>query len=118
MCNAAERSFWTSPNHPPDLGLANERNEAAISFWAALKPERASPSARSQRIETKAVPIRYVAELVGDDIDSERAALGRRCTLSNATLVRSTFEKSALQRCRMGNTIVARLALSPSTPRA
>jgi hypothetical protein len=21
MCNAAERSFWTSPDHPPDLGI-------------------------------------------------------------------------------------------------
>jgi hypothetical protein len=30
----------------------------------------------------------------------------------------SETEEPALQRCSMGNTIVARLALSPSTPRA
>jgi hypothetical protein len=40
---------------------------------AALKAERASLAAQSRRIETEATPIRYVAELVGADIDSERA---------------------------------------------
>jgi hypothetical protein len=38
---------------------------------AALKAERASLEGR--RIETEAAPIRYVAELVGADTDSERA---------------------------------------------
>ena len=51
-------------------GLASERNEAAGTFLAALKAERASLAAQSRRIETEAAPIRYVAELVGADTDS------------------------------------------------
>ena len=39
----------------------------------ALKVERASLTAKSRQIETEAAPIRYVAELVGADTDSERA---------------------------------------------
>lgn len=38
-----------------------------------IKAERASLAAKSRRIETEAVPIRYVAELVGGEADSERA---------------------------------------------
>src|SRR5262249_32605297 len=53
-------------------GLAGERNEAAGTL-AALKAERASLAAPSRRIETEAAPIRYVAELIGADADSERA---------------------------------------------
>jgi hypothetical protein len=52
--------------------LANERNEAAGTL-AALKAERAGTAARARQIETEAAPIRYVAELVGADTDSERA---------------------------------------------
>jgi hypothetical protein len=37
------------------------------------KAERASLAAQSRRIETEAAPIRYVAELVGTDTDSEHA---------------------------------------------
>jgi hypothetical protein len=40
---------------------------------AALKAERASLAAQGRRIETEAAPIRYVAELLGTDTDSERA---------------------------------------------
>ncbi len=40
---------------------------------SALKAERASLAAQSRRIETEAAPIRYVAELIGADTDSERA---------------------------------------------
>jgi hypothetical protein len=40
---------------------------------ATLKAERASLAAQGRRIETEASPIRYVAELVGADTDSERA---------------------------------------------
>jgi hypothetical protein len=39
----------------------------------ALKAERASLATQSRRIETEAAPIRYVAELLGTDTDSERA---------------------------------------------
>jgi hypothetical protein len=53
-------------------GLASERNDAAGTL-AALKAERASLAAQSRRIETEAGPIRYVAELIGADADSERA---------------------------------------------
>jgi hypothetical protein len=52
--------------------LADERNREA-GVLAALKAERASVAAQGRRIETEATPIRYVAELVGADTDSERA---------------------------------------------
>jgi hypothetical protein len=39
----------------------------------ALKAERASLAAQSRRIEAEAAPIRYVAELIGTDTDSQRA---------------------------------------------
>ncbi len=52
--------------------LAGERNEAA-GARPPLKAERASLAAQSRRIETEAAPIRYVAELLGTDTDSERA---------------------------------------------
>jgi hypothetical protein len=38
--------------------------------------ERAPLAAQSRRIETEAVPIRYVAELVGAGMESERAVSG------------------------------------------
>jgi hypothetical protein len=40
---------------------------------AALKAERATLAANGRQIDTEAAPIRYVAELVGDNGDSERA---------------------------------------------
>jgi hypothetical protein len=40
---------------------------------AGLKAERANVAAKGRQIETEAAPIRYVAELVGADTDSERA---------------------------------------------
>jgi hypothetical protein len=52
--------------------LAGERNEAAGTL-AALKVERASVAAAGRRAEVEEAPIRYVAELVGADTDSERA---------------------------------------------
>jgi hypothetical protein len=57
-------------------GLTSERNEAAgtlLSLLTALKAERASLAAQGRRSETEAAPIRYVAELIGADTDSERA---------------------------------------------
>jgi len=38
-----------------------------------VQAERASVTAQSRRIETEATPIRYVAELLGTDTDSERS---------------------------------------------
>ena len=52
--------------------LVDERNREAGTL-AAIKAERASLSARGKQIETEAAPIRYVAELLGVDTDSERA---------------------------------------------
>jgi hypothetical protein len=52
--------------------LVDERNREAGTL-AALKAERASAAARGRQIETEAAPIRYVAELLGVDTDSERA---------------------------------------------
>jgi hypothetical protein len=53
-------------------GLVDERNREA-SGLATLKAERASVAAKGRQVETEAAPIRYVAELVGDNGDSERA---------------------------------------------
>jgi len=64
--SAMEGQRWTRA----DLAVA--RNEAAATL-ASLKAERASLAAQSRRIETEAAPIRYVAELIGADTDSERA---------------------------------------------
>jgi hypothetical protein len=52
--------------------LADERKREAGTL-AALKAERASVTAKGRQIETEAAPIRYVAELLGADADSERA---------------------------------------------
>jgi hypothetical protein len=55
-------------------GLVDERNrEAGTPPLAALKLERASVAAKGRQIETEAAPIRYVAELLGADTDTERA---------------------------------------------
>jgi hypothetical protein len=53
-------------------GLVDERKREAGTL-AAMQTERASVAAKGRQIETEAVPIRYVAELVGADTDSERA---------------------------------------------
>jgi hypothetical protein len=53
-------------------GLVDERNREAGTL-AALKAERATVAARGRQIETEAAPIRYVAELLGVDTDSEKA---------------------------------------------
>jgi hypothetical protein len=52
--------------------IAEERNREAGTL-AALKAERASVAAKARQAEVEAAPIRYVAELVGADTDSERA---------------------------------------------
>jgi hypothetical protein len=53
-------------------GLVDERKREAGAL-AALQTERASVAAKGRQIETEAAPIRYVAELLGVDTDSERA---------------------------------------------
>jgi hypothetical protein len=52
--------------------LAGERQREA-STVASLKAERAALGAKGRQIETEAAPIRYVAELIGTNTDSERA---------------------------------------------
>jgi hypothetical protein len=52
--------------------LADERTREAGTL-AALKTERAQVAAKGRQAEIEAAPIRYVAELVGADADSERA---------------------------------------------
>ena len=47
-----------------------QREGAAL---ADLKTERAALGAKERQMETEAAPIRYVAELIGADTDSERA---------------------------------------------
>jgi hypothetical protein len=53
-------------------GLVDERKREAATL-AALKAERAAVASQGRRIETEAAPIRYVAELIGADTDSEKA---------------------------------------------
>jgi hypothetical protein len=53
-------------------GLVDERKREAGTL-AALQTERASVAANGRQMETESAPIRYVAELVGADTDSERA---------------------------------------------
>jgi hypothetical protein len=53
-------------------GLASERQTQAVVL-ADLKSERAALGAKGRQIETEAAPIRYVAELLGADTDSEKA---------------------------------------------
>jgi hypothetical protein len=53
-------------------GLVDERKREAGAL-AALQAERATVAAKGRQIETEAAPIRYVAELLGGDTDSERA---------------------------------------------
>jgi hypothetical protein len=50
----------------------NERKKEAAAL-ASLQAERAGVAAKGKQIETEAAPIRYVAELLGTDADSERA---------------------------------------------
>jgi hypothetical protein len=38
-----------------------------------MQAERAGMAARARQLDTEAAPIRYVAELIGADTDSERA---------------------------------------------
>jgi hypothetical protein len=53
-------------------GLVDERKREAGTL-AALQAERAGVAAKGRQIETEAAPIRYVAEIIGADTDSERA---------------------------------------------
>ena len=52
--------------------LVTQRQREA-TILADLKAEHATLSAKGHQIETEAAPIRYVAELVGAETDSERA---------------------------------------------
>jgi hypothetical protein len=53
-------------------GLVDERKREAGTL-AALQAERASVAAKGRQVVTESAPIRYVAELIGADTDSERA---------------------------------------------
>jgi hypothetical protein len=53
-------------------GLVEERKREAGTL-VALQAERATVAAKGKQIETEALPIRYVAELIGADTDSEKA---------------------------------------------
>src|SRR5258706_1153879 len=80
-CKSMRRRPTPSPRHAALSAIdgqkkaravrSGERNEAAATL-ATLKAERASLAAQGHKIETEAAPIRYVAELIGVEIDSER----------------------------------------------
>jgi hypothetical protein len=53
--------------------LAGQRQREAVALVADLKAGRATVAAKGRQVETEAAPIRYVAELIGADTDSERA---------------------------------------------
>lgn len=52
--------------------LAGERERAAAAL-AGLKAERAQAASQAHRQESEAAPIRYVAEMLGAEADSEKA---------------------------------------------
>jgi hypothetical protein len=52
--------------------LSGQRQREGVVL-ADLKAERAALGAKGKQLETEAAPIRYVAELIGADTDSERA---------------------------------------------
>ena len=56
-----------------DREALSGRRQKADDALADLKAERAALGAKGKQIETEAAPIRYVAELIGTDTDSERA---------------------------------------------
>jgi hypothetical protein len=90
--------------------LASERNEAAGTL-AALRAERASLAAQRCRIETEAAPIRYVAELLGGDTDSERAI--RWLIALMVAVLRSPGDR--MPRCRHGDKPAPETTLVRST---
>jgi|SRR5262249_51773145 len=59
----------SGPEHGRTIPLATIRTALIVS----PTHEKLAASAQSRRIETEAAPVRYVAELVGADTDSERA---------------------------------------------
>ena len=69
--NAALSAFAAEQRKAREA-LAWQRQREGTAL-ADLKTERAALSAKGRRIETEAAPIRYVAELIGVDIDSEQA---------------------------------------------
>jgi hypothetical protein len=52
--------------------LAGER-EKAVGILAALKAERAGVASHARQQEAESAPIRYVAEMLGAETDSEKA---------------------------------------------
>jgi len=54
-------------------GLASERNEAAGTLWPPSRRNAPAWAAKGRAAETEAAPVRYVAELLGTDTESERA---------------------------------------------
>jgi hypothetical protein len=56
----------------PVRGLPVSETRPPLPSLAALKAERATVAAKGRQIETEAAPIRYVAELLGTDTDSEK----------------------------------------------
>jgi hypothetical protein len=55
-----------------ETNITTQRQREGTAL-ADLKAERAAIGAKGRQIETEAAPIRYVAELLGADTDSERA---------------------------------------------
>ncbi len=51
----------------------HDQRQREGTVLADLKAERAALGAKGRQIETESAPIRYVAELLGTDTDSERA---------------------------------------------
>ena len=58
---------------PTGVTLMRGSGRSEGAALAEVKAERAALGAKGRPIETEAAPIRYVAELVGADADSERA---------------------------------------------
>jgi hypothetical protein len=70
---APHRSSISSKGSARPVWRACGGAAAGSRSLVALKTERASVVAKGRQTETEAAPIRYVADLIGSDTDSERA---------------------------------------------
>jgi hypothetical protein len=64
------------PSLAADISITSSARRRGGRHPSQPEGQRASLVAQSRRIETEAAPIRYVAELVGTDADSEARSGG------------------------------------------
>jgi hypothetical protein len=73
MTDATVTELRPSPAKAGETPTRNALRHREAGTLAAVKAERATVAARARQIETESAPIRYGAELLAADTDSERA---------------------------------------------